>query len=296
MPNPVPTCRKCGSTERCPRSGRCLPCNRKGALARYHANRGTELEHRRRQRATSGPRKRSLRRWPQDKARKARSSRAWEYGLPLDVVDALLATLECQCCSRPFAGGVVRNIDHDHSTNAVRGVICTNCNTGLGHFGDDATGTRRALAYLERCESDEAGPRPTPPPKDPRAPWGSRRGLETQTEKTRRQRMRACGLTGEAVDALLLTPECSCCGRVFVDGQRRNLDPCPDARGARGVLCRGCNVGLGNFGGTASGIRAALAYLEAEAQRMDSGAMYQYAPVTRICDDGVNTNGTCQAS
>tara|TARA_R110000803_G_C11804555_1_gene299859 strand:+ start:66 stop:566 length:501 start_codon:yes stop_codon:yes gene_type:complete len=41
------------------------------------------------------------------------------------------------------------NIDHDHSTNEVRGILCTGCNTGLGHLGDNIEGLERALYYLK---------------------------------------------------------------------------------------------------------------------------------------------------
>jgi hypothetical protein len=48
-------------------------------------------------------------------------------------------------------GGHVRrlNIDHDHQTGALRGVLCSRCNTALGMFGDDPAKLRAAAAYLE---------------------------------------------------------------------------------------------------------------------------------------------------
>lgn len=39
-------------------------------------------------------------------------------------------------------------VDHDHSTNEVRGMLCRGCNCGLGMLGDDEDGLFRAISYL----------------------------------------------------------------------------------------------------------------------------------------------------
>ena len=39
-------------------------------------------------------------------------------------------------------------IDHDHATGKVRGVLCNNCNWGLGLFRDDPRVIERAIEYL----------------------------------------------------------------------------------------------------------------------------------------------------
>ena len=41
------------------------------------------------------------------------------------------------------------NIDHDHESGKVRGLLCTGCNTGLGHLGDNINGLEKALHYLK---------------------------------------------------------------------------------------------------------------------------------------------------
>jgi hypothetical protein len=41
-------------------------------------------------------------------------------------------------------------IDHDHSTQEVRGLICNHCNLVLGHARDSIETLKNAIAYLEQ--------------------------------------------------------------------------------------------------------------------------------------------------
>ncbi len=41
-------------------------------------------------------------------------------------------------------------IDHDHVTGKIRGLLCLNCNTGIGRLGDNLEGVEAAAAYLRK--------------------------------------------------------------------------------------------------------------------------------------------------
>lgn len=52
------------------------------------------------------------------------------------------------CCAVCGAGGKLV-VDHSHVTGAVRGLLCSACNTGLGLFKDSPVRLRNAIEYLK---------------------------------------------------------------------------------------------------------------------------------------------------
>ena len=78
------------------------------------------------------------------------------YGLTLDTVEALIAHRHgtcdiCGCAPAPDSLGRTLRVDHDHNTGKVRGMLCSECNLGLGKFQDDIMRLCGAAQYLVRA-------------------------------------------------------------------------------------------------------------------------------------------------
>jgi hypothetical protein len=44
------------------------------------------------------------------------------------------------------------DVDHDHNTGKIRGLLCLNCNRGIGLLKESATFLRRAARYLDKSK------------------------------------------------------------------------------------------------------------------------------------------------
>lgn len=80
--------------------------------------------------------------------------REYLYGISEDEFTALLEAQggTCAICGSDEWPGKdnAPHVDHDHKTGVVRGILCSNCNHGLGKFKDDPKRLRAAAEYLER--------------------------------------------------------------------------------------------------------------------------------------------------
>ena len=57
----------------------------------------------------------------------------------------------CAICRADKPGGIgTWHVDHCHETDVVRGLLCSDCNLGLGLFKDNTESMYAAIAYLQR--------------------------------------------------------------------------------------------------------------------------------------------------
>lgn len=86
-----------------------------------------------------------------DKSRLKRNLK-FLYGLTVSEYEQLSASQfhRCAICDRHADDCRQRlNVDHDHVTGKVRGLLCGPCNAALGIFQDNQERLYRAIQYLE---------------------------------------------------------------------------------------------------------------------------------------------------
>ena len=73
-----------------------------------------------------------------------------KYGITEELYLGMLQSQEyrCKICRTSEPGVKGWQIDHCHSSNIVRGLLCHHCNTGLGSFQDDVEILKAAIEYL----------------------------------------------------------------------------------------------------------------------------------------------------
>ena len=75
------------------------------------------------------------------------------YGLSCEEYDKLWEQqkgLCAICATEPCCGRSALYIDHNHTTGEVRGLLCNQCNFGLGAFKDSGERMLAAIAYLDK--------------------------------------------------------------------------------------------------------------------------------------------------
>lgn len=210
------------------------------------------------------------------------------YGIEPQYVDAAPERQEgvCAICRRLEA----RHLDHDHLTRAPRGILCFSCNGALGQFNDDPERLEQAMRYLESaselCEMIGL-------PGTEKLmlcvvcrEWLPREKFDDDWRRHRRKKQwcKSCGdqrgraaidrlnvgarryhlLTKYGIDAHeveeLVADQAGLCA-ICRSGPAVQVDHNHETRFVRGVLCGGCNAGLGQLKEDPEIIRRAIVYL-----------------------------------
>lgn len=89
---------------------------------------------------------------PEEKYRRGRANALkTNYNLTVEEYDRIFVEQGscCACCGDQSEN---YEVDHDHTTGKIRGIICKSCNTGIGLLGDYKESLILALAYLSKSE------------------------------------------------------------------------------------------------------------------------------------------------
>jgi hypothetical protein len=82
----------------------------------------------------------------------------YSYGITIDDYEDMLKSQDykCEICGDVFGDGQYNGpcVDHDHSTGAVRGLLCHACNHGLGKFKDSVIKLSKAIIYLDNHKGE----------------------------------------------------------------------------------------------------------------------------------------------
>jgi|SRR3972149_3232746 len=72
------------------------------------------------------------------------------YGLTVEEYDLLLVKQDnvCAICRKVCRTHSFLSIDHCHTTGKIRGLLCNDCNRGIGLLKDNVENIKRSLEYL----------------------------------------------------------------------------------------------------------------------------------------------------
>lgn len=74
-----------------------------------------------------------------------------KFGLSLEDYDAMMTKQDNRCAiCGSYQTYKKLAVDHDHKTGKVRGLLCNDCNIGIGYLKDNEQTLENAIEYLKR--------------------------------------------------------------------------------------------------------------------------------------------------
>lgn len=138
-------CRKCGGPMK---NGSCVACRLKKPCIRCgRADNRTPCGTCRCSLKRNEPAQKAYR-----KGRTPMHRKAQRHGVPVEELQALLASLDGKCasCGDPLTPGKGTNLDHHHKKNTIRSFLCMWCNLAIGYLKDSSERARKLAEYLEK--------------------------------------------------------------------------------------------------------------------------------------------------
>lgn len=136
-------CKRCGSKTRTS-NRQCVPCKREDSKQRAKLKRENP-DHLKNQ---AEYRKKNA---VMEKVYQRRSDYKKKFGITVDQYEHMLIMQNgvCAICHHVCVTGRNLAVDHCHETGKIRGLLCANCNRGIGMFKDMPNRLKMAAKYLE---------------------------------------------------------------------------------------------------------------------------------------------------
>lgn len=77
------------------------------------------------------------------------------YGITLEAYNELSFKQNHRCAICGVEKSNLKNglyVDHNHATGKARGLLCNNCNVGIGNLQEDVSILQKSIAYLQHHE------------------------------------------------------------------------------------------------------------------------------------------------
>ena len=195
------------------------------------------------------------------------------FGLTIEEYELKKREQGGRCASCGCGGELV--LDHNHATNQVREFLCSGCNTGIGKFREDIRLLSAAIEYL-----NQPGTAPQEVPSILVKGLFARFEIPHWEGQSRDKKFRANKNQGlkrryqiiiDQYEGLLAARNgvCWICRQPqttkrakakYVDSL--HVDHCHDTDMIRGLLCNGCNTGIGFLKHDIKRLEAAIKYIE----------------------------------
>ena len=80
------------------------------------------------------------------------------YGITLEQYEAMSEAQDhkCDICGNPEMNNKnkVLCVDHNHNTGEIRGLLCGNCNVGIGNLQDNIELLKKSIIYLKKFKNE----------------------------------------------------------------------------------------------------------------------------------------------